>query len=162
MRIGVLGDTHNNLRNVDRIAEIFELSGVERIVHTGDITQPKVLDALAHLPAEIHGVYGNNDIGERNELSRAAIRHKMSFHDGPLELHWANRRIMVVHDPRDFEGALTSQHDLGLHGHTHLYRLDTVGETLVFNPGECAGMMKGHNRVGIVDLDSLTCNVEYF
>ena len=162
MRIGVLSDTHNNMKSVERIAEIFESSDVERIIHTGDITQAKVLDALSGLTAEIHGVYGNNDIGEKETLEEAAERNGMSFHDGPLELDWAGRKIVVVHDPRDLEGVLAPHHDLALHGHTHLHRLEEVGGSLVFNPGECAGSLKGYNRVGLVDLESLTCELKHF
>lgn len=162
MRIGVLSDTHNNMKSVERIAEIFESSDVERIIHTGDITQAKVLDALSGLTAEIHGVYGNNDLGEKETLEEAAERNGMSFHDGPLELDWAGRKIVVVHDPRDLEGVLAPHHDLALHGHTHLHRLEEVGGSLVFNPGECAGSLKGYNRVGLVDLESLTCELKHF
>ena len=145
MRIGVLSDTHNNMKSVECIVEIFAKSRVERIVHTGDITQAKVLDALSELNAEIHGVYGNNDIGEKPGLEKAAERNGMSFHDGPLELEWAGRKIVVVHDPRDLETLPDPNWDLALHGHTHLRTETRHGEQLIFNPGECAGHLQGHN-----------------
>ena len=49
MRIGVVSDTHNNLKNVAKIVDLFNASRVERVVHTGDITQAKTLDLLAGL-----------------------------------------------------------------------------------------------------------------
>jgi putative phosphoesterase len=162
MRIGVIGDTHNNLRNVEKIIEIFEHERVDRVVHTGDITQPKVLDALSALSMPVHGVYGNNDQGERPGLDTSAASHGMQWVDGPLEVEWAGRRILIAHDPLDLEKDLTPHHALGLHGHTHLYRHEEIGPTLVFNPGECAGMMTGQNRVGMVDLAELHCWIEYF
>ena len=162
MRIGVIGDTHNNLRSVQRIIEILERRRVERVVHTGDITQPKVLEALARLSAPVCGVWGNNDEGERAELEEASARLGMSFSDGPLELDWSGRKIVVVHDPRQLDTCLSPHHSLALHGHTHRYRLERLGETVVFSPGECAGMTEGHNRVGWVDLKSLVCEVERF
>lgn len=162
MRIGVMGDTHNNLRSVEKIIEIFERKGVEQVVHTGDITQPQVLEALARLSAPVCGVWGNNDQGERARLDEASARLGMSFGDGPLELEWSGRKIVVVHDPRQLETALAPHHALALHGHTHLYRLERIGETVVFSPGECAGMLEGHNRVGWVELDTLACEIEHF
>ena len=39
MRIGVVSDTHNNLKNVRRIVELFNAAAVDRVIHTGDITQ---------------------------------------------------------------------------------------------------------------------------
>ena len=51
MRIGVVSDTHNNLRNTRRIVELFNTARVDAVVHTGDVTQPKTLDVLAGLEA---------------------------------------------------------------------------------------------------------------
>ena len=162
MRIGVIGDTHNNLRSVDKIIEIFERKRVDRVVHTGDITQPKVLDALSALSMPVYGVYGNNDQGERPGLDTSAADHGMQWADGPLEVEWGGQQILIAHDPLDLEQHLAPHHVLGLHGHTHLYRHEEVGGTLVFNPGECAGMIPGQNRVGLVDLAELHCWIEYF
>lgn len=161
MRIGVVGDTHNNLRSVRRMVEILNAEAVERVVHTGDITQAKVLDAFADLEAALFGVFGNND-QERSHLESAAARHGMRIVDGPLELDWAGRRILVVHDPRELDDHLRDDHALAIHGHTHLHRLEWVSGALVFNPGECAGMLPGLNGVGIVDLATLHCEVRRF
>ena len=151
MRIGVVSDTHNHLANVRRIVELLNGAGVERVVHTGDITQPKTLDVLAGLHAPLVAVYGNND-QERDALARAARRHRMTLAEPPLDLHWARRRIVVVHDPRDLDGALEEHHEVALHGHNHEQVLERRGRCLVFNPGECAGHLAGHNTVGVLDL----------
>ena len=71
MRIGVVSDTHNHLKNTRRIVELFNEARVERVVHTGDITQAKTLHALAGLEAPLYAVYGNNDL-ERESLERAS------------------------------------------------------------------------------------------
>jgi putative phosphoesterase len=161
MRIGVVSDTHNNLRSVRAIVEIFDRADVDRVVHTGDVTQAKVLDAFARMRAPLVGVWGNNDL-ERETLEAAAVRHGMHVVDGVLHLEWHARRIVVAHDPRDLEHHVAPDHALALHGHTHLHRHEHKGDTLVFNPGECAGMLRGHNRVGIVDLATLRCELEHF
>ena len=49
-----------------------------------------------------------------------------------------------------------------LHGHTHRLRNEVIKQTFIFNPGECAGMMKGKNSVGIIDSDHLKMNVINF
>jgi len=121
MRIGIVSDTHNNLKNVVRIVELFNAVGVARVIHTGDITQAKTLDVFARLEAPLTGVFGNND-QERDTLEAAIDRHGFDFRDPPYELHWHDRRIIVVHDPLEFDGHLHGGHDLALHGHTHLHR----------------------------------------
>ena len=160
MRIGVVSDTHNNLKNVRKIVELFNAEGVDRVIHTGDISQAKTLDVLAGLDAPLFGVFGNND-QEREALAQAIERHGFAFQDPPLDLHWCERSIIVVHDPLEFEGHLAHQ-ELALHGHTHRYRLETSGDQVIFNPGECAGMMIGRNSVGVVDLRTLECKVLNF
>lgn len=161
MRIGIVSDTHNNLKNVARIVELFNTARVERVIHTGDITQAKTIRAFAALDVQMWGVFGNND-QERESLEAAIAEHGFHFFEPPLELVWHERRIVVVHDPRELEHVLTDTHDLALHGHTHQHRLDRIGPRMIFNPGECAGHMDGHNAVGIVDLASLDAHLLRF
>jgi putative phosphoesterase len=153
MRIAVVSDTHNNLRNVTRIVELVNAAGVERVVHTGDITQAKTLEVLARLHAPLVGVYGNND--ERETIAPVAARLAMQLVEGSLSFEAGGRRIGVIHDPYDIDGELLGAHDLVLHGHNHRLVLERRAGALLFNPGECAGMMDGHNAVGVVDLVKL-------
>lgn len=152
MKIGIVSDTHDHLANVARIVELFRTAGVERVIHTGDVTRPKTLDLFARLATPIVGVYGNNDEGERDGLENAAVRHGFGWHDGPLVLDWCERRIVVVHDPRTLARVDLSATDLALHGHDHRLVVARGERVLVFNPGECAGQLAGHNCVGVIDL----------
>jgi putative phosphoesterase len=161
MRIGVVSDTHNNLRNVRRIVELFNEAGVDRVVHTGDITQAKVLHALSELEAPLIGVYGNND-RERDSLEEAARTHGFTLAEPPLRVTWHARRIVIVHEPHQLGWVGEEAHALALHGHTHLRRIERTGRRLVFNPGESAGHMQGHNAIGIVDLERLEPEIVLF
>jgi len=155
MRIGVVSDTHNNLKNVAKIVELFNAADVDHVIHTGDITQAKTISVFAQLNAPMSGVFGNND-QERDTLEAAIVEHGFDFHEPPFTPIWAGRKLIVVHDPLEFEGHLSQDHELALHGHTHLYRHEQWGQqTTIFNPGECAGHMQGYNAIGIVDLITL-------
>lgn len=160
MRIGVVSDTHNHLRNVTQIVGLLNAAGVERVVHTGDITKARTLRVLGGLRAPLHGVYGNND--ERHDLAPAAEALGFALHEGRLELAWAGRRIVVVHDPRDLEGLALEPGDVALHGHTHRRVIEERSGALVFNPGECAGHLPGHNAVGVLDLATLRPEILLF
>ena len=155
MRIGVVGDTHDRTNNVERIVALFQEARVERVVHTGDITRPATLERFARLDVPILGVFGNNDHAERIRLEEEANRFGMDFAPPPRTFSWAGRQILVVHDPEEAPTTLPTEIDLLLHGHTHRHRHEVCGDTLIFNPGECAGFLTGHNAVGIVDLVSL-------
>ncbi len=161
MKIGVVSDTHDVASNVARIAEIFREAGVERIIHTGDITRARTLTALAAAGVPLAGVYGNNDV-LRDELEAEARRLGFELHDGPLELQWAGRRLIVAHDPRELAGRIDPGHAVVLHGHIHRRILERSPERLTFNPGECAGHLAGHNAVGIVDLVDLDVRLRFF
>ena len=153
MRIAVVSDTHNNLRNVTRIVELVNAARVERVVHTGDITQAKTLEVLARLEAPLVGVYGNND--ERDAIAPVAANYAMRLVEGHLSFEAAGRRIGVIHNPDHIDDELLAAHDLVLHGHNHRLVLERRGGALLFNPGECAGFLEGHNAVGVVDLAKL-------
>jgi putative phosphoesterase len=161
VRIGVISDTHDHLANVGAIVALLNDVGVERVVHTGDITKAKTLEALARLDAPLFGVYGNND-RERSSLEAAALQHGFHLVEPPLELHWAGRRLVVVHDPLELDGDVHHRYDVVLHGHNHRRILERRGDALIFNPGECAGFLKGHNAVGLVDLLRLEAEVVLF
>jgi putative phosphoesterase len=155
MRIGVVSDTHDRLTNVGRIVDLFNEAGVERVIHTGDLTKTAVLEEFARLEAPLFGVFGNNDLPDHARLEIDARRLGLNFVLPPRTLEWAGRRILVLHDPEDAPPDWSSGIDLLLHGHTHRHRHEQHGDTLIFNPGECAGFMAGHNAVGVIDLNSL-------
>lgn len=162
MKIGVVSDTHNNLKNCAKIVEMFNEAGVERVIHTGDITQAKTLEVFARLDAPMWGVFGNNDVGERDSLMNAVALYDFQIIDPPLTLHWAEKRMVVVHDPLEFAMVQTTEFDVLLHGHTHRQTIEFDGEQLTFNPGECAGHMAGYNAIGVLDLASMTPDILNF
>jgi putative phosphoesterase len=153
VRIGVVSDTHNQLRNVRRIVELFNAARVDRVVHTGDITQARTLEVFAGLAAPLVGVFGNND--EREPLRAAARDAGIRLEEPPLSLAWHERRLLIVHDPYLLSEPLLADHDVVLHGHTHRPVHERRNGALVFNPGECAGLLDGHNTVGVLDLAGL-------
>ena len=85
MKIGVVSDTHNNLKNCQKIVELFNEALVDRVIHTGDITQAKTLEVLSNLRAPMWGVFGNNDIGERDSLLNAAKQFDFEIIDPPMK-----------------------------------------------------------------------------
>ena len=43
MLIGVVSDTHNNLKNIEQIISLFNNEEITLVVHTGDIANSKSL-----------------------------------------------------------------------------------------------------------------------
>ena len=154
MLIGIVGDTHNNLKNISKICEIFNAEKVDLVIHTGDITLPKSLRAFKKLNCKLLGVFGNNDFDEKDDLLEVSKEFQCNLNDEPFLCELNNKKICVVHHPELINENLIQQSDFIFHGHTHRYRNEVIDETIIFNPGECAGFLKGKNQIGIVDIDN--------
>ena len=153
MKIGLTGDTHNNLKNVAVICDIFNSQDLDLVIHTGDISLPKTLMAFEELNIPLQGVFGNNDQQEKNALLKICEEKNFLFKDELIIEISDFNHLFVVHDPKDIREEFYKSGNIILHGHTHRFRDEIFKETFIFNPGECAGIMKGMNKVGIIDTD---------
>ena len=163
MKIGVVSDTHNNLKNIEIIINLFNEIKVPIVIHTGDITNANTLEQFSKLNSKLIGVYGNND---RNELGleEVAQKNKFQFQDPPKKLSLLDREIVIFHEPDDIDQFLSENKliDVVLYGHTHRYENNTKNGILYFNPGESAGMQTGSNAIGILDLINLKAKRIFF
>ncbi len=155
MILGVTGDTHNNLKNISEICSIFNKNRTDLVFHTGDISLPKSLLAFKALKCPLITVLGNNDIDEKEFLEQAAKEFDCKIFNEPYFFSIENKKITVLHHPDIIDDQIVSSSDLILHGHTHRFRLEKLKNTTIFNPGECAGFMKGKNKVGLVELPAM-------
>jgi len=125
-------------------------------VHTGDISNSKSLEKFSNLNCKLFGVFGNNDVGEPN-LKEVAKDNLFFFRDPPLQISKHNKNIVIFHEPDSIDEFLSEHKDIDivLHGHTHRYREEKRNNVLIFNPGESAGIIKGQNVIGLINLEDL-------
>ena len=163
MLIGVVSDTHNNLHNIDRIISLFNEEKINLVIHTGDITNSKSLEKFSDLNAQLVGVYGNNDKGE-TDLQDIVKKNSFEFQEPPKVLKIADKKIAIFHEPDLIDDFILKNKDIDivLHGHTHRYRNEIVNNILYFNPGESAGILKGKNAIGIVNLNNYEAKRIFF
>ncbi len=163
MLLGVVSDTHNNIKNVRKIIDLFNKERVNIVIHTGDITNTRTLECFAELDAPLYGVFGNNDRNEKG-LGEACIKHNFIFKEPPLTIELNKRKIAIFHEPDLIEEYTRNNQgvDLVLHGHTHRYKEEKVDNTIHFNPGESAGNMSGKNALGIINLKNLEIKRIFF
>ena len=163
MLIGVVSDTHNNLKNIELIVHLFNETNVDLVIHTGDIANSKSLDKFKNLNCELVGVYGNNDRGEKG-LKEVAVSNNFHFQEPPRRLNLLDREIAIFHEPDNIDQFLSENKlvNVVIYGHTHRYENNTENGVLYFNPGESAGMQKGSNAIGILDLVNLEAKRIFF
>ncbi|MGV3741362.1 MAG: metallophosphoesterase family protein [Burkholderiaceae bacterium] len=120
LKIGIISDTHGLLRPEATAA----LSGVDRIIHAGDIGKPEILEQLAGI-APVMAVRGNNDMA----AWAADLPHSQVLEAGGI-------RIFLIHDVKEIDIDL---HAAGIHaviaGHSHRPLIETRDGILFINPG---------------------------
>lgn len=118
-RIGVISDTHGLLRpEAER-----GLTGVDHIIHAGDIGRPEIVDALRRI-APVTAIRGNVDSGE----------WARDYPDTDL-VRLAGKSIYVLHDLKTLKADLGAGIDVIVSGHSHVPKIDTVAGVLYLNPG---------------------------
>ena len=156
MILGVVSDTHNRISNVEKIVDIFNQNSVDKVIHTGDITQAKTLERFSRLNCPLLGVYGNNDLHEEG-LEETAKKNGFNFQKPPFIFTLKGKKIAIFHEPDGIESFIKENPSINIiiHGHTHRYRNEKVENITIFNPGESAGMIKGKNAIGLINLNNL-------
>lgn len=175
MKIGVLSDTHDNVRSIAKAMEIFRLKNATMIIHCGDWVAPFAVEAIGTLAYQrripVYGVLGNNlgdqeKIFERNSLLAAPVHlTKQEF----LELPIQSKKLVVHHGHNQ---ALLSHlsgvgsYDFVLTGHTHLPAIKKHGATLVVNPGATCFVQNGQiveeATVAILDTTMAEATIETY
>lgn len=124
IELGLISDTHGLLRP----EAIEALSGVDRIVHAGDVGAGGILDRLREI-APVTAVRGNVDRGDwSRELPDTAV----------LELAGAKILVLHIRDelPRRLPGGPAQAGFAAVvYGHSHRPAIEEEKGTLFLNPG---------------------------
>lgn len=136
-RIGIISDTHGLLRpEAER-----RLTGVDHIVHGGDIGHAEVIAALRRI-APVTAIRGNVDT---DDWAR-------EYADTEL-VRLAERSIFVVHDLKTLQiDPVALGIDVIVSGHSHVPKIETAGGVLYLNPGS-AGRRRFRLPITLATLD---------
>lgn len=158
--IGVVSDTHDNLRAIRLVVELFNSHGVELVVHAGDYVAPFTYKEFKNLEPKMVGVFGNND-GERVGLRRNFAGLGADLTDF-LEFDFSGKKFAVYHGTiKPFLDSLmeSGSYDVVITGHTHDAQVLQKNDVLVLNPGEACGYLSGKKTVCLLEVDSLKAKI---
>ena len=161
MKIGLMSDTHDNLKAMSRAVEIMNEHKVGMVIHLGDFVSPFSLDRLGDIDAEKHAIYGNND-GDIASLNIIAKRRGIHLHRTPHEMEVDGLRLILFHGygTKDLTlrivraMARSGHYDVVAFGHIHEMVNELVDGTMLINPGEVFGLLSGKSSVAILDTES--------
>jgi putative phosphoesterase len=121
--LGLIADTHGLIRPGVHQA----LTGVELILHAGDVGGPEILDEL-RLIAPVKAVFGNTDAPDEPELSDQILIDV----DG-VRVHVSHGH--EVGSPTPAKLAARYDADVVIYGHTHRQLITRLEGRLFVNPG---------------------------
>ena len=152
MRVGLISDTHlpSLIRSLDELGpQVGDfLSGVDLILHGGDISRPSVLDWMEGF-APICAARGNHDVFEDPRVKdRQVLRLEGWLIGMAHDLRREDRPMSEIVD-RDFRGLAP---DIVIGGDTHVERLEYRDGVVLINSGSPNLLHHKETRLGTVAL----------
>jgi uncharacterized protein len=155
MKIAIMSDSHENWQKLSAAIEVANKQECTHLLFAGDLIAPPGIPVLAKFNGKVHFVWGNNE-AERVGITRQMDASENITMEGDVfesEIH--GLKIFMNHYPRITElAAQSGAFDICIHGHTHLYREETIGKTLLINPGEIQGYRTGTATFVILDCET--------
>jgi len=150
LTIGVVADTHvlahGRRRLPMEVLALFQRFEVDLILHAGDICTASMLTALSGV-APTFAVQGNGDELELTRSLPLVIRLTV----GPFSivlLHGHTGRTARV-AAREYAGKA----DCVIYGHSHIAMIESVDETILFNPGSATDRRwQAHFGIGLIEV----------
>jgi len=154
--IGIVSDSHDNLKAIDKAVEFLKRSNIELLIHAGDIVSPFAAVKFNEIGCRPIMVFGNND-GERKLLSEKVKEiHELA------EFGYKGRSFAVYHGTiRPVTRALVKSelYDVVISGHTHKPEISNNGRTLYINPGELCGYLTGKKTLCLLNLEKMKAEI---
>ncbi|NQV13179.1 MAG: metallophosphoesterase [Parcubacteria group bacterium] len=148
MLVGIISDTHDNVKNLQKAIKIFNEKEVDLVIHCGDWCAPFVLDFIADLKCKIVSVFGNNEGDIFRFLERQNTGDfNVEFHRDCVELELGNKKTIAHHGSSEqITAALieSQKYDVVFSGHTHEAGVEKIKETLHVNPGSTCGYSRNN------------------
>ncbi|MDM8530358.1 metallophosphoesterase [Anaerolineales bacterium HSG25] len=160
MHIAIVSDIHDNIWKLEAVSAAINQRGTECLIFCGDFCAPFTLKQLAeNFEGPVHVVWGNND-GDKWLLTVIANQvGNVTLHGEFAEIEVAGRKIGVNHyPPLGRRLAESGAYDLVCYGHDHQALIETVGETVLVNPGEVMSRF-GKTTFAIYDTETHTAEL---
>lgn len=156
--VGIIADTHDNRRAIEKAVALFNRRGVGMVFHAGDVVSPFTVLDFSKLACGMVAVFGNND-GEKIGLQKT-FSPLGTIAVGPQQCEYGGKRFVLMHEPACIEPLTAGRTvDVIIYGHTHEIDVRT-GETLIINPGEGGGWLSGRATAAVLDLTTMKVEIE--
>jgi putative phosphoesterase len=157
--IGIMADSHDNLRALKKAVRLMNEEGCSLVIHAGDFVAPFAARELQRLNCPVKAVFGNCD-GEKQGLEKA-FRSLGEIKEAPLTFKHNDLHFLVMHLNFSLEPYLSSgEYDVLVFAHTHESEIRKEEKTLLVNPGETGGWLSGKSTVALLDPKTLLVQIK--
>jgi len=141
MKIAILSDSHENIKNLEKILSFCKKKKIQKIIHCGDVTTAETLKFIrSSFKGKIFLSLGNADLKEEI-LSLKENSEGVSIFENFGEIEINNLKIGFCHSPNDLnELTQKKEYDFFFFGHTHKPSLKKNKKCYLVNPGNSANL----------------------
>lgn len=135
MLLGIISDTHDQLKRTQRAVTQLIDSGCESLIHCGDLIRPEIIRQCSRLP--LHFVFGNNDadmVPELNAVAGETGSNCLAW-GGVIDLGGKRIGITHGHSKVDLRRVQAFAPEYLLTGHSHVKADYAEGAIRRINPG---------------------------
>ena len=155
--VGVLSDSHDDIGSLERAIEILQRTGVDEIIHLGDLVSPFSLKPIINSGIPFRLLRGNNDA--ESLVTIMTLENNAKYYPSPAEIELGERKALIFHgfgskDLTKFiavQAASSGKYEFVLYGHTHELHIEEVDSSIIINPGEVCGKLTGRKTIVILD-----------
>ncbi len=152
MKISILSDSHDNWSNMKKAVIESNARGAELLLHAGDLIAPPGIAVLSEFKGRVKFVFGNNEAEKLGLVNKASQYQNIEVCGDIFEGEVGGIKIFMNHYPKFGElAAKSGDYDLVVFGHTHKLHKESVGDSLLVNPGEVQGYLTGKATFMIFD-----------
>ena len=150
MKIAILSDIHDNIWNLEKVLNRVKKEKCQAIIFCGDFCAPFSAVMLAEARLPTHAILGNS-FDEYNTIKSTKNFKNFNLFSEMGEVELDKKKIAFCHYPKLARGlAFTGEYNAVFYGHDHKASSDSIGKTLLANPGEVMGRF-GKYTFGIYD-----------
>ena len=145
MKISILSDIHDHVWNLQKALSKQLLQETDTMLFCGDLCAPFIIKLLGQgYTKPIHLVLGNNDGDVAAIISNARNFPNIHIHGEYFRGEFDGKTVAMNHYP-DKSRLLAENggYDTVCYGHNHTLAEETVGNTLLINPGAIMGFHGG-------------------
>jgi hypothetical protein len=137
MKIAIIADTHDNLKNLEKALNWINKAKIQLILHCGDVCNKESVDFISkkfRRPA-----FDKSSAWQGVKYVKGNGDYDLDLPDS-LEIEIDGKRIHFNHYPEQAKRmALSGKYDLVFYGHTHRPWDKLYDKCHMINPGELAG-----------------------